>query len=231
MSKNPRTRFPATNGVAPSLAQPGLRASSSHDWAAIVDRIQAGEEAGILELYQVLNRGMRYCLARQLGHQDLEDRLHETFLIVVAAIREKKVREPQRIMGFVRTVVQRQIAGYIEQVVRHRRTEGELAPGLDIADPRHSPEQVAMISQRAEFMAFVLTQMPPKQREILQRFYLREQTPEQICQEMSLTETQFRLAKSRAKAAFGVIAQFALRRRSASWHKAPASTELTECPA
>ena len=122
MSKNLRICFPATNGVAPSLAQPGLRANTSHDWAAIVDRIQAGQEAGISELYQVLNRGMRYSLARQLGHQDLEDRLHDTFLIVVSAIRAGTIREPQRIMGFVRTVVQRQIAGYIEQVVRYRRT-------------------------------------------------------------------------------------------------------------
>ena len=222
MSKNPRTRFPATNGVAPSLAQPGLRASSSHDWPAIVDRIQAGQEAGILELYQVLNRGMRYCLARQLGHQDLEDRLHDTFLIVVSAIRAGNIREPQRIMGFVRTVVQRQIAGYIEQVVRYRRTEGELAPGLDIADPRHSPEQVAMISQRAEFMAFVLAQMPPKQREILQRYYLREESAERICLDMSLTETQFRLAKSRAKSALSLRAQVILQQRSASAVKIPA---------
>ena len=39
------------------------------------------------------------------------------------------------------------------------------------------------------------------------------QTPEQICSEMDLTETQFRLIKSRAKARYGELGQrrFAIR--------------------
>jgi RNA polymerase sigma-70 factor (ECF subfamily) len=47
--------------------------------------------------------------------------------------------------------------------------------------------------------------LPARDKEILTRFYLREQSQEQICAEMSLTETQFRLLKSRAKARFGEI--------------------------
>jgi RNA polymerase sigma-70 factor, ECF subfamily len=200
MFRNITTSAAATDGVDPSVAETGLRANShTHDWAAIVDSIQAGHEAGILELYSVLNRGIRYSLTRQLGSQDVEDRVHETLLIVISAIREGKVREPQRIMGFVRTVAQRQVAAHIERAVRHRHTESELAPSLDVADPRWSPEQVAMIRQRAKFLTLVIDQMPPNQREILERFYLREESPEQICQKMSLTEIQFRLAKSRAK--------------------------------
>ena len=44
-----------------------------------------------------------------------------------------------------------------------------------------------------------------RNRDILERFYLEEQRPEQICEEMDLTETQFRLLKSRAKSKFGEI--------------------------
>ena len=44
-----------------------------------------------------------------------------------------------------------------------------------------------------------------RDRDILIRFYLKEQPQEQICKEMALTETQFRLLKSRAKAKFGEI--------------------------
>jgi RNA polymerase sigma-70 factor, ECF subfamily len=230
MSKNRRTFVGATNGVGPSAAQTGFRADShSHDWVAIVDRIQAGQDAGILELYSVLNRGIRYYLGRQLGSQDLEDRLHETFLIVISAIRAGRVRQPERIMGFVRTVAQRQIAAHIELAVRHRRTEGELAPGLDVADEKCTPEQMAIIRQKAEIMALVLADMPAKQREILQRYYLREESPEHICQEMLLTETQFRLAKSRAKTALGARAQLLLRQRTACVVKVPSSTGLAEC--
>jgi hypothetical protein len=42
--------------------------------------------------------------------------------------------------------------------------------------------------------------MSHREFEILTRFYLREQPPEQIQSEMRLTATQFNLLKSRAKA-------------------------------
>jgi DNA-directed RNA polymerase specialized sigma24 family protein len=54
-------------------------------------------------------------------------------------------------------------------------------------------------------MLQVLRSISPRDREILTRFYLYEQTQEQICREMDLTETQFRLLKSRAKARFAEL--------------------------
>jgi len=35
--------------------------------------------------------------------QDLDDKVHDTFLIVVQAIQKGELREPERLMGFVRT--------------------------------------------------------------------------------------------------------------------------------
>ena len=221
--RNIRTSLAASNGVAPSVAKVGLRANThDRDWATIVDRIQAGHDAGILELYSVLNRGIRYYLARQLGNQDLEDQLHEIFLIVVSAIRAGEVRQPERIMGFVRTVAQRQAAGYIGKMARRRRTEGEFPAGLEVPDGKYTPEEVAIIRQRAEIMEAALSEMPFRQREILQRYYLREESSGRICLDMSLTETQFRLAKSRAKSALSVRTQIILQQRSVPAVKIPA---------
>ena len=63
--------------------------------------------------------------------------------------------------------------------------------------------------------ATVLKTISARDREILTRFYLQEQSQEQICQEMSLTETQFRLLKSRAKAKFGELGKRRLERKQA----------------
>jgi len=52
-----------------------------------------------------------------------------------------------------------------------------------------------------------------RDREILTRFYLQEQTQEEICAEMNLSDTQFRLLKSRAKARFGELGRKKLARR------------------
>ncbi len=175
------------------------------DWAALVAQIKAGEDAGMKQLYKLFSRGIRYYLCRQLGPQELEDKVHDTFLIVVNAIKRGDLREPERLMGFVRTVVRRQVAAYIENAVHTRREQADLESGVTVADKTQNPEQEAIGRQKAELMKSALESLSKRDRDILVRFYLKEQSQEQICREMSLTETQFRLLKSRAKAKFGEI--------------------------
>ncbi len=178
---------------------------SAVEWSTLVAQVKAGEDAGMEQLYKLFSRGIRYYLCRQLGPQELEDKVHDTFLIVVNAIRRGDLREPERLMGFVRTVVRRQVAAYIEQAVHNRREQTDLETGVAVADRKENPEQEAMLQQKAELMKSVLSCLSQRDRDILVRFYLLEQSQEQICREMSLTETQFRLLKSRAKAKFGEI--------------------------
>ena len=184
-------------------SQPPEVVSSLFNWQDLVERIQRGEESGMEELYRLFGRGIRYYLCRQLGPQELDDKVHDTFVIVVQAIRRDELREPERLMGFVRTVVRRQVAAYIDEVVHIRRDKLDLDLGIHVADRRNSPEQTAAFRQRVVFMQSILGSLSERHREILTRFYLDEQSQEQICQEMSLSETQFRLLKSRAKARFG----------------------------
>ncbi len=66
---------------------------------------------------------------------------------------------------------------------------------------------LALAREKAQIMKSALAAMSRRDREILERFYLREQTPEQICAEMNLTDTQFRLHKSRAKARLAALGQ------------------------
>jgi DNA-directed RNA polymerase specialized sigma subunit len=74
----------------------------------------------------------------------------------------------------------------------------ESAGDLTTADP--TPEQQAAIHQKVALMKQVLTKMSDREFEVLNRFYLREQPPERIRMDMGLTQTQFNLLKSRAKA-------------------------------
>jgi RNA polymerase sigma-70 factor (ECF subfamily) len=74
--------------------------------------------------------------------------------------------------------------------------------GLELAEPCKNPESEIISRERAAIGRKALLSLPPRNREILSRFYLKEQTQEQICREMKLTETQFRLGKSSAKARF-----------------------------
>jgi RNA polymerase sigma-70 factor (ECF subfamily) len=186
---------------------------SSVDWPELVTRIQRGEESGMEDLYRLFARGIRFYLCRQLGVQELDDKVHDTFLIVVQAIRRGDLREPDRLMGFVRTVVRRQVAAHIDQVVHSRRDELHLDVGVRVVDGQRNPEQNMAFQQKVDFMLEILNQLSERDREILTRFYLHEETQEEICQEMKLTETQFRLLKSRAKARFGELGKRKLQQK------------------
>jgi RNA polymerase sigma-70 factor (ECF subfamily) len=179
--------------------------NSPVDWHQLVARIQSGDNSGLEDLYALFARGIRFYMCRQLGPQELDDKVHDAFLIVVQAIKRGELREPERLMGFVRTVVRRQVAAYIDDVVHSRREELHLDLGVRVADGRNNPEQIAAFRQKVEFMTDILRSLSDRDREILTRFYLDEQTQEQICEEMNLTETQFRLLKSRAKSRFGEL--------------------------
>ena len=71
-----------------------------------------------------------------------------------------------------------------------------------------------------EFVRRYLAVLPEKDREILTRFYVQGQSPEQIQRELNLSPTQFRLTKSRAKARFAEFVRrplFGQRARRCRW--------------
>jgi RNA polymerase sigma-70 factor (ECF subfamily) len=188
-------------------------ANAAVDWRDLVTRIQRGDDSGMEDLYRLFSRGIRFYLCRQLGMQELDDKVHDTFLIVVQAIKRGDLREPERLMGFVRTVVRRQVAAHIDHVVHSRRDELHLDVGVRVADGGRNPEQTMAFQQKVDFMLEILNELSERDREILTRFYLDEQTQEEICQDMNLTETQFRLLKSRAKARFGELGKRRLQQK------------------
>jgi RNA polymerase sigma factor (sigma-70 family) len=176
------------------------------DWAQLVERIHGGDPAAMEELYAIFGKGIRYFLLRNLGLDELDDKVHDCFLIVAQAIRNGELRDPARLMGYVRTVVKRQIAATIEVAVNKRRTQVDYEDTLFTltdwkSDPEHSLEQ----QQRSDIARRVMNGISRRDREILHRFYVQEQSQEQICSDMSLSYNQFRLLKSRAKARFGEL--------------------------
>jgi RNA polymerase sigma-70 factor (ECF subfamily) len=222
MASDPQNgNIPPASVPAPYLPDPDAGEELGHEtagvyraWVELVERIRSGETDGMEELYQLFSRGIRFYLCRQLGPQELDDKVHDTFVVVVQAIRRGELREPQRLMGFVRTIVRRQVAAHIDRVVHNRREQIELDATLRVADPTGNPEEALMFRQRAELITRVLGELSQRDREILTRFYLREQSQDQICSEMDLTETQFRLLKSRAKARFGELGRKKLAHRA-----------------
>jgi RNA polymerase sigma factor (sigma-70 family) len=170
-----------------------------------VEQIRNGDASALEQIYRIFSTGIRFYLCRQLGPQDLDDRVHDVFLIIVQSIQKGELREPERLMGYVRTIVRRQVAAQIDDNVKARRNQADLEFGMALSDRHPNPERSAIEHQNGELALRVLNSLPKRDREVLARFYLEEQPPDRICREMGLTQTQFRLVKSRAKARFGEL--------------------------
>lgn len=182
------------------------------DWKSIVKLIENGDPAGEEILYRTLVSGARLFLQRRLGIQDVEDRVHDLFLTVVGTIRRGEIKHPERLMGFVRTVLHRQLHLAIQSNLRGREVTGEIDAIANQTSAASTPEENAIADEKIELMKKVLREMRDRDLDILSRFYLREQPPERICQEMSLTQVQFQLLKSRAKARLAELMQRKLAR-------------------
>jgi len=165
-----------------------------------VEKIRLGDPTGIEQLYKEFSRGIRFFICRHLGPQEAEDKVHDALLIVVQAIRRGELRDPACLPGYVRTVVRHLMADHFGRSLDLRKKQVELGYAVSLDDPGDNPEQAALARQKVEIMQEVLLRLSPRDREVLTRFYLLEQSKQQICAEMGLTETQFRLLKSRAKA-------------------------------
>src|SRR5579863_7095459 len=169
----------------------------------LVSRIQSGDSGAMGELYGTFCERTLGYLRHRLGSQDATDLTHDAFLVVVEAIRRNQLHDPARLMGFVKTVLQRKIAAHLKAAMRRRNLEQDIAEQFWVADSGALPDDAVESRERAQLMQQIFGSLSQREREILERFYLQEQSAGQIREEMKLTCTNYRVLKSRAKAKFG----------------------------
>src|SRR5579884_1620574 len=191
-------------GNGHAAAQQTVRANEFERIADLVGRIREGDRGGEDELYAVLSGGIRFLLMRSLGSiEDAEDRLHEVLVIVVNAIREDRLNDPERLMGYIHTVVRCQIATVIDARVAQRKQQVSVDDqSRPVRSVGRDPEQIAIQNEQMDCAIQLLNELKPRDRELLRRFYLLEQPKDRIMADMGLNETQFRLFRSRAKARY-----------------------------
>src|SRR3974377_155329 len=91
------------------------------NWTDVVRKIRRGDDAGVADCCRAVTEAAHPSLRRALDPESVDDRLHEIVVIVLEAIRDGHLRDPNRIMGFVRTVTQRLVVAHIRSAVYQRR--------------------------------------------------------------------------------------------------------------
>jgi RNA polymerase sigma factor (sigma-70 family) len=167
-------------------------------WSELVEQIRGGNEQSVASLYAAVKDSARAQLFRTIDPQAVDDHVQEVLMIVLAAIRSGELRDSRCLMGFVRTVTRRQAAVHIRLAIARRRRMVSIESADPVSPSHESPEARVSSQQQVAMAKRVLEKLCERDRNILIRFYYKEQDSEHICREMNLTATQFRLYKSRA---------------------------------
>lgn len=168
------------------------------DCATLVLKVRQSDTHSVEDLYYVVSDIARGKLAQVIKSAPIDDDLHEILIVVLSAIERGDLRDPRRLAAFIRTVARRRAVAHIRGNIAHRRRFARDPESAASPDP--SPEERAARSEQRRRLDVVLASLRSRDREILVRFYFQEQHAGQICAEMHLTPTQFRLYKSRALA-------------------------------
>jgi RNA polymerase sigma factor (sigma-70 family) len=178
------------------LAEVVLERLTGH-LADLVVGVRCCDDGAMTELYTLVSKAVHGVFLRGLGPHDADDMVHDCYLAVVRSLRRSGLRDPERLLGFVRAIARIQICAAIRDKRRGYQVEFmEFAH----ADRSGNAERALLDSERFGLARRMLEACPPVDRNILARFYLLKQPSTQICSEMNLSCTQYRLLKCRAKA-------------------------------
>ena len=137
--------------------------------------------------------------ARQYTRNVIEDVRQETFLRVLQAIRRNGIREPERIGAFVNSVCKNVVHEHLRSGAKLTFTD-EGAP--EVADDRADSEQELVSREQAAQVRSVLSEMSPKNRQLLSAVFLEERPNEEVCRQFNVDQNYLRVLLFRARAQF-----------------------------
>lgn len=153
--------------------------------------------------------GLRAQLARVTGNVELAaDLLQDAVVTALQKLRAGEISDPSHLDGYVYRVA-------LNHLRNHRRKNKLLAANSDdvgdLAAEDGDSSRVAKqfeADQWARLVKQLLQEMPVvRDRELLVRFYLREESKEDLCREFGLTELHFNRVIHRARDRFRELLQ------------------------
>ena len=155
-----------------------------------------------MELAEHFGRGVRVILRNAARDPSLVDDLHQdTMRILLERIRAGAVRDPAQLGSFVASLARNLATQHFRSARRNEPAEAGQLEGL--ADPSESAHETVLRREQAAMVRQVLNELPlERDREVLRRFYLRQDDKEHICADFELSSLQFNRVLHRARERF-----------------------------
>lgn len=177
------------------------------DVASLVRRIQAGDPAAESELVARFSRGLLLMLRRLVQNPALADDLHqETLSLVLAKIRSAEVREPERLAGFIRSTARNLFIADRRKEARYhpledgREQDEGARSGPALADRGPAPLDRVLADEEARQVRRLLDELRfDRDRQLLLRFYVSDDSKEEICADLEIEPERFHQVLFRAR--------------------------------
>jgi RNA polymerase sigma-70 factor, ECF subfamily len=165
--------------------------------ADLVRLIMAGDQLAEKELVQRYSRGMSIIIRHRVKNAaDVEDLCQETFRKALEKIRRGEVREPEKLSGFICSLAKNLAIGHLRRLSRWEIGNADAPPLIDHAP---NPYDRLLNKERAGIVRQVISEMrADRDRQILYRFFIKEEDKEKICADLDLTSLHFNRVLSRA---------------------------------
>jgi|GEM_PF-617669 len=170
--------------------------------AELVRHILAGDPAAEREMVERYSRGVRFLLLQLTRDPAWADDLYqETFRLALEKVRGGELREPDKLSPFLSALARNLFLAQVRRSGKHPEVSGELE--REDTEPRdHAPGPLTRLLDKedAALVRRLLAELePPRDREVLFRFFIAEHPKEVICADLGLSSLHFNRVLHRAR--------------------------------
>lgn len=185
--------------------------------ADLVRRIVARDVPAENQLVQRYRRGLCYYLGHLGAAPELaEDLAQETFRIALERLRREGLAHPAGLSAFLRGTARNLFLNERRKTWRRRTESGGDELGQAVT-PAPSPLQTVLRDEEAAVVRRMIGELPTERdRQILLRFYVREEDKASLCADLGVDSLHFNRVLFRARQRFKELVERALRQPRAA---------------
>ncbi len=162
----------------------------------LVGLVQSGNAQAEITMVNRFAPGLKSMLNRKCSPDIAEDVFQETWRVTIEKVRNGDLRQPDRLPAFIHQIARNQVVMYF----RKNSDTQETPDDNDLIAPGPNPEQALEIQRVQEYVRGLIEQLEtPRDREILKRYFIKEEDKELICADLNLSSQHFNRVVYRAK--------------------------------
>ncbi len=170
---------------------------------AYIERLRDGDQATEDHFFVYFEKLLQIKLrARAIGTDRVEDLKQDTFIRVIAAVKQGGVRRPERFGAFVNSVCNNVLLEYYRSLGKNRQMDDTHE---EIPDKAPDQEGMMVSKQCSEQVRKILSALPARDRELLRAVFLEEKDKDTVCRDFGVDRSYLRVLLHRAKEKFKAV--------------------------